>query len=122
MLTLTNHEVSGKISTCQCRRHGFSPWVGKIPWRREWLPTPVFLPGEPHRQRSLADNCPWGCKELDKNEQLNQLPQTGWFKTIEIWDFPGGLLVTVPCYHCRGTDSIPGQGTKIPNDAANKIK
>ena len=38
----------------QCRRPGFSPWVGKIPWRREPLPTPVFLPGEPHGQRSLA--------------------------------------------------------------------
>ena len=34
---------------------GFNPWAGKIPWRREWLPsTPVFLPGEFHRQRSLA--------------------------------------------------------------------
>ena len=37
----------------QCRS-GFDPWVGKIPWRREWLPTPVFLPGEFHGQRSLA--------------------------------------------------------------------
>ena len=35
-------------------RHGFSPWVGKIPWRRAWQPTPVFLPGESHGQRSLA--------------------------------------------------------------------
>ena len=33
---------------------GFDPWVRKIPWRREWLPTPVFLPGESHRQRSLV--------------------------------------------------------------------
>ena len=33
---------------------GFDPWVGKIPWRRERLPTPVFLPGESHGQRSLA--------------------------------------------------------------------
>ena len=65
-------------------------------------------------------NSPWGYKESDMTEQLNQLPQTGWFKTIEIWDFPGGLLVKVPHSHCRGTDSIPGQGTKIPNDAANK--
>ena len=38
----------------QCGRPGFDPWVGKIPWRREWLPTPVFLPGEVHGQRSLA--------------------------------------------------------------------
>ena len=38
----------GKESTCQCRRPGFSPWVGKIPWRREWQPTPIFLPREFH--------------------------------------------------------------------------
>ena len=38
----------------QCRRPGFDPWVGKIPWRKEWQPTPVFLPGESHGQRSLA--------------------------------------------------------------------
>ena len=33
---------------------GLDPWVGKIPWRREWQPTPVFLPGKPHEQRSLV--------------------------------------------------------------------
>ena len=37
----------GKESACQCRTRGFSPWVGKIPWRRKWQPTLVFLPGEP---------------------------------------------------------------------------
>ena len=41
----------------------FDPWVGKIPWRRKWKPTPVFLPGGSHGQRSLADYSPWGCKE-----------------------------------------------------------
>ena len=51
---------SAKESTCQCRRHGFDPWVGKIPWRRTWPPTPVFLPGESHGQRSLAGYGPWG--------------------------------------------------------------
>ena len=48
--------TSGKESACQCRRHkrsGFDPWVGKIPWRRAWQPTPVFLPGESHGQKSL---------------------------------------------------------------------
>ena len=35
-------------------RPGFDPWVGKIPWRRAWQPTPVFLPGESHEKRSLA--------------------------------------------------------------------
>ena len=41
----------------------FDPWVRKIPWRREWLSTPVFLPGEFHGQRSLAGYSTWGCKE-----------------------------------------------------------
>ena len=45
-------------------------WVGKIPWRREWQPTPVFLSGELHGQRSLAGYSPWGCKKLDVTEQL----------------------------------------------------
>ena len=38
--------LSGKESACQCRRHGFDPWVRKIPWRRKWQPIPVFLPGK----------------------------------------------------------------------------
>ena len=45
-------------------RPGFNPWVGKIPWRREWQPTPVFLPGKSYGQRSLADYSLWGHKEL----------------------------------------------------------
>ena len=54
----------------QCGRPGFDPWVGKICWRRGWLPTPVFLSGESHGQRNLADYSPWGHKESDTNEQL----------------------------------------------------
>ena len=52
----------------QCRRPGFSPWVGKIPWRREWLPTPVSLAGESHGQRSLVGYSPWGRKEWATTE------------------------------------------------------
>ena len=48
----------------------FDPWVGKIPWRRKWQPTPVFLPGKPHGWRSLAGYSPWGYKELDKSFKL----------------------------------------------------
>ena len=43
-------------------------WVGKIPWRRAWLPTPVFLPGERHGERRLEGYSPWGHKELDTTE------------------------------------------------------
>ena len=46
-------------------------WVGKIPWRMEWQPTPVFLPGEFHRQRSLAGYIPWNRKQSDTTEQLS---------------------------------------------------
>ena len=54
--------LSGKESICQCRRPKFDPWAGKIPWRRKWQPTPVFLPGKFHGQRSLAGYSPWNCK------------------------------------------------------------
>ena len=47
---------------------GFNPWVGKIPWRKKWQHTPVFLPGESHGQRSLAGYSPWGFKESDKTD------------------------------------------------------
>ena len=53
--------ASGKEPACQCRRckrHGFDPWVGKIPWRREWQPTSLFLPGETHRQRNPVGYSP----------------------------------------------------------------
>ena len=68
-----------KYSACQCRRHrrhGFDPWFRKIPWRRKWQPTPVFLPGESHGQRSLVGYSPQGCKELDMTEQLSTCTHT----------------------------------------------
>ena len=46
-------------------------WVGKIPWRSKWQLTPVFLPAETHRQRSLVGYSPWGHKQSDTTEQLN---------------------------------------------------
>jgi len=48
---------------------GLYPWVGKIPWRRKWQPTPVFLPGKSHGQSSLMVYSPWDCKELDMTEK-----------------------------------------------------
>ena len=50
------------------KRHQFNPWVWKIPWRRAWQPTPVLLPGEPHRQRCLVGYSPRGHKESDMTE------------------------------------------------------
>ena len=65
--------ASGKELSCQCRRCWrcrFNLWVGKIPCRREWLPTSVFLPGEFHGQSSLAGYSPRGHKELDTTDRL----------------------------------------------------
>ena len=64
----------------------FNPWVGKMPWRRQWQPTPVFLPGEFHGQRSLVVYSPWGPKESDMTEQLTHCvtaPITHWHRN---WD------------------------------------
>ena len=63
--------LSGKESACWHKRCGFYPWVEKIPWRRKWQPNPVFLPGEFHRQRSLAGYSPRGRKESDMTERLS---------------------------------------------------
>ena len=52
------------------QRQGFDPRVRNIPWRREWQPTPIFLPGESPGQRNLAGSSPWGPKELDTTERL----------------------------------------------------
>ena len=64
-------DVKGKEPTCQCRRRKklrFDPWIGKILWKRVWQPTPEFLPGEAHGQRSLEGYSPQGHKESDMTE------------------------------------------------------
>ena len=63
-----------KEPASQCRRHkwhGFDPWIRKIPWRRPWQPTPVFLPGESHGQRSL----PWPSMRLQSPKRLSMNTQ-----------------------------------------------
>ena len=65
--------ASDKEFTCQCgkcKRQSFNPWVRKIPWRRKWQPTPVFLPGESHGQRTRRTTV-HGVTELDTSEHLN---------------------------------------------------
>ena len=56
---------AGKESACNAGDLGLTPGLGRFPWRRKWQPTPVFLPGESHGQRSLAGYTPWACKESD---------------------------------------------------------
>ena len=77
------------------QRHRFNPWVRKIPWRRKWQPSPVFLPGKSHGQRGLAGYSPWGRKELDTTEHIHTTlqapcpsPRCPW-----TWDCSGGLWV-----------------------------
>ena len=67
---------SGKESACRCRRHGFNSWVGKIPWRRKWQPTPVFLPGESYGQRSLASSMGLQRVKHDWAQQRVSVPRT----------------------------------------------
>ena len=70
--------TNGKEPACQCRRHrdmGSIPWVGKIPWRKAWEPTPVFLAGKFHGQRSLEGYSPEGHKESDTTEGTLHAPQ-----------------------------------------------
>ena len=72
--------LRGKRICLQSRRPGCDPWIGKFPWRREWLPTPVFLPGKSHGQRSLEGYSPWGRKESDTTERLTHY----W---VQLWLF-----------------------------------
>ena len=53
------------VNSGDVKEHKFDPWVGKIPWRRKWLPTPVLWPGE------FPLYSPWGCEESDKTERLS---------------------------------------------------
>ena len=96
----------GKESACNSRdvgEHEFNPRLRNIPWRRTWQPTPIFLPGESHGQRSLAGYCPWGDKELDTTEATKH---TGtWFSIVTFRVFPLfsphiPSLTPVPRIHC----------------------
>ena len=58
----------GKESACNARDLGSESWFGKIPWRREWQPTPVFLSGKSQGQRTLVGCRLWGRTELDRTE------------------------------------------------------
>ena len=82
---ITNHPrvslviqgVKNLPAMCEAR---FNPWVRKIPRKREWQPTPVFLPGESLGQRNLTGYSPWCHKELDMTEPLHTLTYTNHTK------------------------------------------
>ena len=73
----------GKESTCNAgnsRDMGLIPELGRSPARGKWRPTPVFLPGKFHGQRSLAGYSPWGHQESDTTEQVGMKMNEGWCK------------------------------------------
>jgi len=73
-------------SAVKCRRHGFEPWVGKIPWRRAWQPTQIFLPWKSHGQKSQEGYSLWGCEELDTTEatEHTQWWNSGQRRTVQL--------------------------------------
>ena len=77
------------------RSHKFDPWVGKIPWRRKWQPTLLFLPGKSHGHRSLPNYSPWCCKESDTTEQLTHTHTHTHTHTRRMPRDDGGIHTTV---------------------------
>ena len=126
---------SGRESACQCRRCkrcGFDPWVGKIPWRRKWQLTAV-LPGKFHGQRNLAGYSPWGCTESDMTEQLSMHRGTQFVRVVSriCWDLIKNQVLSPPCLlpaplslqrpHHWNSQSQKGCHDRAPSSAANSL-
>ena len=93
--------ASGKESALQYRSHRtceFDPWVMQIPWRRKWQPTPVFLHGKLHGQRSLAGYSPWGHRESVSNRTFMASPHNS---NPQIWKTQSELSPVSP--HVRNS-------------------
>ena len=131
--------VAQMVKTLQCRRPGFNPWAGKIPWKRKWQPTPVSLPGESHGQRSLVSYSPWDCKESDTAEWLIQpkaeeapavLLSDYWSVLNSVWSgpvpeaspsYPRDRSLETPC-RCPWADgSCPGYRTLLMSSGVGLI-
>ena len=124
---------AGKEPACQCRRHrrhGFDPWVGKIPWRREWLHTPIFLPRKFHGQRSLEATVHGGHKELDMTECTYTYSQvTGAQGTPRCWPQPplpssppiraGDAVVQIAKQKLTLLNACCGQGAVLRTECSN---
>ena len=118
-LLLWGFPCGSVVKDClQFRGCGFDFWVGNIPWRRKWQPTPVFLPGKSHGQRSLGDCSPWGGKEWDTTEHFTSLlfpshlphplnPQDhwtippSWAEAVSCFTAVSALLISVPSLPLR---------------------
>ena len=92
VLSFVSWWLSHKEPTFQgrrCKRCDFDPWVGRIPWRRKWQATLVFLPGKSHGQRSLVGYSPWGCKEAKTAEQLSTYTHSVLYQGHSSFSFHG---------------------------------
>ena len=98
--------ASGKKPACQCRRHkncGFDPWIGKIPWRRAQQPTPVFLPGESHGQRSLEG---YSLRVAKSRTQLKCL-------SMHACNRPPDIFIEKLCFHYTYKHAYKGRYNKV---------
>ena len=105
--------LSRKESACQRARPKFHPWVGKMPWRRQWHPTPVFLPGKSQGQRSLVGCSPWGCKRAGRDLATKQ-----FIWRCQVLVEPGKVsLVSHRIFHCTlsicGAQASEGSGSAV---------
>ena len=134
-----HQNLDGKFCL-QCGRPRFDPWVWKIPWRREQLSTPVFLPGECHGQRSLAGDSSWSCKELDTTERLTlslsgehicklHIQQRGLvsrlykeLSKLSGMDFPDGSDYKASACNAGDPGSIPGSGRSPGEGNGNPLQ
>ena len=78
--------LSGKRIYLQCRRPGFDSWVGKIPWEKKLQPTPVFLPGKSHGQRSLVGFSPRGYKRVRHDSATKEHYSIVWTYHILLYN------------------------------------
>ena len=106
--------LSSKESSCSAgdagdTRRGFNPWVGKIPQRRAWQPTPVFLPGESHGQRSLVGYSPQGGKESDMTEVTGREHEHTYYYSATT--HPQQTLLIDPSIPCHCTEIQPQQSS-----------
>ena len=99
---------------------GLGTWVWKISWRRAWQLTPVFLSGEPHRQRSLVGYSIWGYTELDTTEAA--LAETSSSYSTLNKGFPGGSEVKASVCNAGDLGSIPGSGRSPGQGTGNPLQ
>ena len=114
--------LSGKESACQWKRCKLDLWMGKIPWRRKWHSTPVFMPGKSHGQRSLVGYSPWGCKRVRRDLATEHARTQVFLKTLnvsslECWLFTMIQTHTLPWWSLQSS----GRKEKMLHSLINAV-